>query len=142
MSSYKQAHKAEYEANKLAKFLYRMVGKAIADYNMIEEGDRVMVALSGGKDSHSLLDILLTLKERAPIRFDVIAVNLDQKQPGFPAEVLPAYLEKLGVPYRIVEEDTYSIVKRVVPEGKTTCGLCSRLRRGVLFCVSRYLGCS
>lgn len=140
MSTYKQAHKAEYEANKLAKFLYRMVGKAIADYNMIEEGDRVMVALSGGKDSHSLLDILLTLKERAPIRFDVIAVNLDQKQPGFPAEVLPAYLEKLGVPYRIVEEDTYSIVKRVVPEGKTTCGLCSRLRRGVLYRVASELG--
>ncbi|MFN6961909.1 MAG: tRNA 2-thiocytidine(32) synthetase TtcA [Rhodocyclaceae bacterium] len=140
MTTYKQAHKAEYEANKLAKFLFRMVGKAIADFNMIEEGDRVMVALSGGKDSHGLLDILLTLKERAPIRFEVIAVNLDQKQPGFPREVLPAYLEKRGVPYRIVEEDTYSIVKRVVPAGKTTCGLCSRLRRGVLYRVATELG--
>ncbi|MFN3884625.1 MAG: hypothetical protein ACK4Q4_07705, partial [Rhodocyclaceae bacterium] len=140
MTTYKQAHKAEFEANKLAKFLFRMVGKAIADYNMIENGDRVMVALSGGKDSHALLDILLALKERAPIRFEVIAVNLDQKQPGFPAEVLPAYLEKRGVPYRIVEEDTYSIVKRVVPEGKTTCGLCSRLRRGVLYRVATELG--
>ena len=140
MTTYKQAHKAEREANKLAKFLYRMVGKAIADYNMIENGDRVMVCLSGGKDSHSLLDILLTLKERAPIEFEVIAVNLDQKQPGFPADVLPAYLEKRGVPYRIVEEDTYSIVKRVVPEGKTTCGLCSRLRRGILYRVADELG--
>ncbi|MFN4148817.1 MAG: tRNA 2-thiocytidine(32) synthetase TtcA [Rhodocyclaceae bacterium] len=140
MTTYKQAHKVDYEANKLAKFLFRMVGKAIADFNMIEDGDRVMVALSGGKDSHSLLDILLTLKERAPIRFEVIAVNLDQKQPGFPADVLPAYLEKRGVPYRIVEEDTYSIVKRVVPEGKTTCGLCSRLRRGVLYRVATELG--
>jgi tRNA 2-thiocytidine biosynthesis protein TtcA len=140
MTTYKQAHKAEFEANKLAKFLFRMVGKAIADFNMIEDGDRVMVALSGGKDSHSLLDILLTLKERAPIDFEVIAVNLDQKQPGFPADVLPAYLKKRGVPYRIVEEDTYSIVKRVVPEGKTTCGLCSRLRRGVLYRVATELG--
>jgi tRNA 2-thiocytidine biosynthesis protein TtcA len=140
MTTYKQAHKAEFEANKLAKFLYRMVGKAIADYNMIENGDRVMVCLSGGKDSHSLLDILLTLKERAPIEFEVIAVNLDQKQPGFPADVLPAYLKKRGVPYRIVEEDTYSIVKRVVPEGKTTCGLCSRLRRGILYRVADELG--
>jgi tRNA 2-thiocytidine biosynthesis protein TtcA len=140
MTTYKQAHKDAHEANKLSKFLHRMVGKAIGDYNMIENGDRVMVCLSGGKDSHSLLDILLQMQARAPIDFELIAVNLDQKQPGFPAEVLPAYLEKLGVPFRVVEEDTYAIVKRVVPEGKTTCGLCSRLRRGVLYRVASELG--
>ena len=106
-----------YEANKLAKRLRRQAGEAIADFNMIEAGDRVMVCLSGGKDSHGLLDVLLSLKEKSPVRFELIAVNLDQKQPGFPAQVLPEYLESRGVPFRIVEQDTYSVVKRVIPEG-------------------------
>ncbi|EJN09790.1 tRNA 2-thiocytidine(32) synthetase TtcA [Herbaspirillum sp. YR522] len=136
----RRAEKIAYENNKLHKRLCRQVGQAIGDFNMIEQGDRVMVCLSGGKDSYALLDILLTLRERAPIDFDIVAVNLDQKQPNFPADVLPAYLERLGVPYHIENQDTYSIVKRVVPEGKTTCALCSRLRRGILYRVATELG--
>jgi tRNA 2-thiocytidine biosynthesis protein TtcA len=140
MTTARQANKAAFEANKLAKWLRRATGQAIGDYNMIEDGDKVMVCLSGGKDSFGLLDVLLYLREHAPIRFDVVAVNLDQKQPGFPADVLPAYLSGLGIPFRIEEQDTYSIVKRLVPEGRTTCSLCSRLRRGVLYRVASELG--
>ena len=136
----RQASRAATEANKLAKRLRRNVGQAIVDYNMIEEGDRVMVCLSGGKDSFGMLDVLMYLREHAPIDFELVAVNLDQKQPGFPAEVLPDYLSGLGIPFHIENQDTYSIVKRVVPEGKTTCSLCSRLRRGILYRVAGELG--
>ncbi|QJD29116.1 tRNA 2-thiocytidine(32) synthetase TtcA [Methylococcus geothermalis] len=125
--------KERYEFNKLQKRLRRLVGQAIADYGMIRDGDRVMVCLSGGKDSFTLLDILLKLRLNAPVNFDLIAVNLDQKQPGFPAEVLPNYLSERGIPFHIIEQDTYSVVKSIIPEGKTTCGLCSRLRRGLLY---------
>jgi tRNA 2-thiocytidine biosynthesis protein TtcA len=131
-----KALKIEREVNKLDKRLCRLVTKAILDFNMIEEGDRVMVCVSGGKDSYGLLDILLKLQRRAPIHFDIVAVNLDQKQPGFPADVLPNYLSKLGIEYHIETQDTYSIVKKVVPEGKTMCSLCSRLRRGILYGVA------
>ncbi|MCP4324259.1 MAG: tRNA 2-thiocytidine(32) synthetase TtcA [Psychromonas sp.] len=132
--------KQQFTIKKLNKNLRRLTGQAIADYNMVEDGDRIMVCLSGGKDSFTMLDILLELRAAAPINFDIIAINLDQKQPGFPAHILPEYLEKMGIEYKIVEEDTYSIVQDKIPEGKTTCSLCSRLRRGILYRTAKELG--
>ena len=132
--------KERYQRNKLQRKLRRQVGNAIVDYRMIEDGDRVMVCLSGGKDSYTLLDMLLSLQHSAPIDFELIAVNLDQKQPDFPAHVLPAYLDEIGIDYHILEEDTYSVVQALTPEGKTTCPVCSRLRRGILYSFARQIG--
>jgi tRNA 2-thiocytidine biosynthesis protein TtcA len=135
-----EERKEKLEFNKLQKRLRRQVGEAIVDYNMIEAGDKVMVCLSGGKDSYAMLDVLMSLQRSAPVDFELVAVNMDQKQPGFPEHVLPEYLTKLGVPFHIVERDTYSVVKAVIPDGKTTCGLCSRLRRGTLYGFAEQIG--
>ena len=139
-SSIADPRKGQCERNKCHKKLRRLVGEALTDYAMLEEGDKVMVCLSGGKDSYTLLDMMLSFQQHAPINFEVVAVNLDQKQPGFPEEILPEYLDKVGVPYDIIEQDTYSIVKRLTPEGKTTCPVCSRLRRGILYNHAQKIG--
>ena len=139
-SDTKRLRKQAFEGNKLLKRLRRQVGQAIADYDMIRAGDRVMVCVSGGKDSYGLLDVLMKLREHAPLDFEIVAVNLDQRHPGFPAHVLPEYLSALGVPYKMVAQDTYSVVKRIIPEGRTMCSLCSRLRRGVLYRVAKEIG--
>jgi len=137
---HRRLQKAAYEANKLEKRLRRLAGQAIADYGMIGAGDRVMVCVSGGKDSYGLLDVLMKLREVAPVDFEIVAVNLDQRHPGFPEHVLPQYLGALGIPFRIEAQDTHSVVKRVIPEGRTMCSLCARLRRGVLYRVAKELG--
>ena len=142
MVTRRQFLRAGFENNKLTKRLYREVGRAIGDFRLIEENDKVMVCVSGGKDSFALLDILVVLQSRAPIHFDIVAVNLDQQLPGFPTDILPAYLEKKQVPYHIEVQDTYSIIQRLIPEGKAVCSLCSRLRRGILYKVASELGCA
>jgi tRNA 2-thiocytidine biosynthesis protein TtcA len=139
-SSISDPRKGQYEKNKCHKKLRRLVGEALTDYAMLEKGDKVMVCLSGGKDSYTLLDLMLSFQKHAPINFEVVAVNLDQKQPGFPEEILPEYLDKMGVAHDIIEQDTYSIVKRLTPEGKTTCPVCSRLRRGILYNHAQKIG--
>ena len=136
----RDTRKDRLEFNKLRKRLRRQMGKAIADFNMIEAGDRIMVCISGGKDSHAMLELLISLRSSAPIDFEIVAVTLDQKQPGYPEHVLPDYLETLGVPFYILEKDTYSVVRSIIPEGKTTCGLCSRLRRGTLYGFAEQIG--